>query len=472
MKSLYPFQEEGVAKILAAPLYRHGLAMETGLGKTPTVLSACRRAFAGRPSNPRVLVVSPAIVRDHWLEEIAEWWPEAPQARAITLGKDRKSGVSKKAVVLRAEAYSSPIQVVSYSLLKHIERTGWDTIIFDEAHRLKTPNSAQSLEARDIAEANPGAMIVPLTATPIPDDVCDIWNPCDITWPGRFGKATTRKYVSWAFANRYSLWKESVAADGTSYGGKFTGLNPKNAEELRARMALCWHRVSKASVAHLLPPFMVQLLKVAPERQVKFTDVDDWIARQGEEKFPFVKEWLDDALETDGVCCILTHLTATVERIASYAELRGLRVFRVSGTHQPSAEERNKVLAEAKRHGRCLIVATMHSVGIGIDLTFATKALFAELYWRPETVIQALGRFSRLSGRLPSSVTLLCLKGTVDETIARALMRKVEAISAAVGAGDSEARVLDALGTLRMTDDEALAAINNALFASDTFDIF
>lgn len=457
---------------MAAPLHRFGAAYDCGLGKTGVALTAGRAAFAGR-ADSRVLVITPAVVRNHWLDEFVDWWPErAADARLITLGKERKSGVSKAAAVRRDEAYASRIQVVSYSLLKHIDRRGWDYIIFDEAHRLKTPGSAQSVQAREIAQENPGAMIVPLTATPIPDDVCDIWNPCDITWPGRFGQAKTLRYVPYEFGLRYSKWVESVGVDGTVYGGQFKGLNPAHADELRFRMDQCWHRVTKASVAHLLPPFMVQLLKVEPDKQVQFANVDDWIARQGEEKFPFVKEWLDDAVETDTHVFILTHLTATVDNVGRYAQRFGIPVYRVSGTHQPSAEQRNAELARAKSEPRAIIVATMHSVGIGIDLTFATRALFAELYWRPETVIQALGRFSRLSGVLPSSVTLLCLKGTQDEAMARSLLRKVNDISRAVGAGDGESRLSEALEGMKMTDDEALDAINRALFSGSMLEMF
>lgn len=460
-----------MSRILAAPLNRYGLALETGLGKTPTALAALRRRFAGRVDTARVLVCTPAIVRDHWLSELDAWWPEHGVANSITLGRDRKSGVSKKATARRDTAYASPIQVVSYSLLKHIDRRGWDAIVFDEAHRLKTPGAFQSVQAREIADENPGAMIVPLTATPMPDDICDIWNPCDITWPGRFGETSSLKYVSWAFANRYSKWHDTVGSDGTVYGGKFSGINPANADELRQRLDGCWHRVTKASVAHLLPPFLVSLIKVEPEKQTKFKDIDDWLERQGQEKFPYVKEWLDDAVESDTHICIGTHLTDTVNRIAAYAERYGIPVFRISGSHQPSAEKRNAELAKAKACPRAIVVATMHSVGIGIDLTFCTKALLAELYWRPETVIQFLGRFSRLSGKLPSSVTLLCLKSTIDETIARSLMKKVKDISAAVSAGDSEDKILNALDGLKMTDPEALDAINKALFSDEAFDL-
>lgn len=468
---LYPFQEKTVRRALEAPLHRLGIAMEMGLGKTPVALSICDRVFAGRAIPPRVLVVTPSIVKEHWLEETARWWPTSPAAAAISMGKGRVSGVSKAARERRDRAYLADFQVVSYALLKHVDRGPWDAIIFDEAHRLKKPSSIQSRQAREIAEANPGAMILPLTATPMPDEICDIWNLCDITWPGRFGSTSSLKYqASYSFATRYSVWREAIGPDGTVFGGKFSGLNPVHAEELRRRLLFCWDRVTKAEVAHLLPPFLVQLQKVEPAKQIKFNNIDDWLQRQGEAKFPFVQEWMEDAVETNTHICVLTHLRASAGSIATFARSFGMDVFEITGDETPEA--RNAKLKAAKALPRAIIVATMHSVGIGIDLTFATAALFAELYWRPETVIQALGRFSRLSGKLPSSCTLLCLQGTIDETIARSLMRKIEDISRVVGAGDSEEKALASLASLKLSDDQAVDMLNQALFADGLLEVF
>jgi SNF2 family DNA or RNA helicase len=130
-------------------------------------------------------------------------------------------------------------------------------------------------------------------------------------------------------------------------------------------------------------------------------------------------------------------------------------------TGEDSPESRNALLRQAKEHTKAIVVATMHSIGIGIDLTFCTQALFAELYYRPETVIQAIGRFSRLSGKVPSSVAILCVEGTADEMLAQHLLAKIAAINKVVQPGDSEAKLSDALGT----QDEAamLEALNQAL---------
>jgi hypothetical protein len=61
-------------------------------------------------------------------------------------------------------------------------------------------------------------------------------------------------------------------------------------------------------------------------------------------------------------------------------------------------------------------------------------------------MIQALGRFSRLSGTVPSSCKILVAEGTIDEVIAAKLEEKVNAANMAVKAGMSEEILSRSLG--------------------------
>jgi len=74
-----------------------------------------------------------------------------------------------------------------------------------------------------------------------------------------------------------------------------------------------------------------------------------------------------------------------------------------------------------------------------------TAALFAELHYRPEIMIQAMGRFSRLSGTVPSSVWLLVIEGSLDEVIADRLLNKMAAINSVVKGDVADAVLAAAL---------------------------
>jgi ERCC4-related helicase len=220
------------------------------------------------------------------------------------------------------------------------------------------------------------------------------------------------------------------------YGWEFKGINELYANELRERLATTTSRTTKLQVAHLLPPFDVKQLYIEHPKQ------------------PQIKEWAQDALEQNSHIAILTHLRATAEQIVQ--ALQAEQPYLITGALGP--EKRNMLLAEAKAKPSAIIVATMHSIGIGIDLTFCQTALFAELYYRPETIIQALGRFSRLSGKVPTSCVIMIEKNTNDEIIGMKLGEKIQAINMAIEAGLTDTKLEAVLNSTEGWEDELFKA--------------
>lgn len=462
MGSPYPFQERDGHTAAQAPLARWIFNYETGLGKTVAAVLAAREL-----SRERILIVTPAIVRSHWLRHIADWWPERrADAAAITMGKDRQSGVSKRAGAKRDAAYQSNIQVVSYSLVKQVAKAPWDLVILDELHRLQAVGSQQSKGVRQIVDANERAGVFGLTATLMPNDILDIWNPLDTIWPGRFGAQNhydlAHDTQPYSFKKRYS--NETKVTVGEEVYTEWRGINPAHALELRERIAACSSSATKAQYAHLLPPMMVDLLRVPPKKQQKYKNLDEWREHNGSEKVPWVIDWLEDALASDSHVFVATHLHATAEAISNAVRsvYPGVATYTITGERYPSPEQRNAALAEARAQPRAILVGTMHSVGIGISLTFCTQALMAELYPRPETMIQFLGRFSRLDSNVPSRVSMLCFEGTVDERCAEMIKRKVDAINLATPAGTADTKLQEALD-IKYTEEEMLDNLADAL---------
>ncbi len=445
---LYPFQEE--AAKLAFERDRHILSFEMGLGKTPTAITTLK-AWNVKTA----LIVTPAIVRLHWLAELNKWWSEHPPVGVINVGKARK-GLSKKKTQQRDEAYAAPIQIVSYALLDEIALDGWEVVVFDEVHRLKTPGAKQSLQAKQIVGSSAQKHLLALTGTLVPNDAKDVWNVVDTLWPGRFGASKYPDQQAYSFLARYSCQRDN------GYGTTWEGVNEEFAEELRSRLRYLSSRVTKAEVAHLLPPYTVSLLPV-DTGATKAESYAAWKAAQmGEsdpalaDKMPHVKEWLEDASEVASHICLMTHLRQSASDLAAEFRIKGYKVFCIDGSLEPG--KRNTMLAEAKAAKEALVIATMHSVGIGIDLTFCTQALFVELYYSPEKVVQAVGRFSRLSGTVSSNVQFLVRQNTMDEKVANILLDKIANANKIVKAGDGEEKVLAALGG-SANEDELLASL-------------
>ncbi len=450
---LYPWQKEGAQK--AAENRRWILGDEMGLGKTCQAIAAIKALDV-----KRCLTVSPAVVRSAWIGEFAKWWGDCDRSIApLTQGRNRKN-LPKPARERLDAAYSADFQIVSYALLANVDRGPWDCIILDECHRLSNPEAAQSKAVRKIIEANPNAAVFALTGTLMPDQPKQAYNVLDTVWPGRFGKN------KFAFFERYCE-KEVITDElGNKYGTDYFGINKENAAELAERIAKLSSRVTKQEVAHLLPPFTVQMLRVEGSHEEKQLTFQDWQEAQeklnyyGEQKIPYVLEWLEDATQAATHVCVLTHRRETVRTIAESiaAKLRTSYGSLYTITGEDSPEARNQILADSRRSEKSVVVATMHSIGIGIDLTFCTQALFAELYYRPETVLQALGRFSRLSGKVPSSCTLMCVQSTVDEVMANTLMSKIAAINSVLKSDLSSVKLDEAL----RAENEDLDSLNKA----------
>lgn len=442
-EKLKDFQKEGVRRALSSPARRWVFADETGLGKTPQAIVAAR---ALRPRT--TLIVCMAIARDLvWKDELAKWWPDHPHVECISWTRAREKGLSAAELARKELAFGAPIQIVSYALLDQVAQQPWDVIIFDEGHSLQHPDSGQSEAALALTEANPEAAVFLLSATIMPNRPQDAYGPLSVVWPHRWGELVKNKSYSYAFNHRYV--QENLTDDGYR---TWAGLREEHAPELAARIGAVSSRTTKKEVAHLLPSFDVRVLRIpqggrAVEGEPVPADALPGVfKKEGRAKLSHVLNWTEEALGSASHVAILTSFRPTSRFIAACIRTKrwakDVPVYVVNG--DDPADKRAAAIRELKAQPRGVLVATMHSIGISIDLTFCTKALFAELYSRPERIIQALGRFSRLSGTVPSSCDFLVFEGGPDMKIAYALKTKTEALSELMKSGVND----DALGLL------------------------
>jgi SWI/SNF-related matrix-associated actin-dependent regulator 1 of chromatin subfamily A len=367
------------------------------------------------------------------VRELGIWWPEHPEIGIISYGRGRTKGLSKKKLAAKDAALAAPIQIVSYDLAAEVDPTPWDVIIIDEIHKLKSPWTKQSRAVKRLTLGNPGAAIIGLTGTPMPDRPIDIWNPLDTIWPARFGSAKNDDAIPWAFKDRYSNKTHN------GHGWDFEGVNVLHLEELRRRLAACTTRVTKAEVAHFLPKLLVVPLLVDPVnlkatklRSASKKGFEDSLFKSGDEKVGPAYDWAETCLENGAKkLVVFTYLKETARRIEEKCKKLGVPTFVITG--DIVADDRHAVITQFGAVPKAICVATMSSAGIGINgLEIATDVLFAELYYRPETVEQALGRFNRLSSKEPTTVSLLVLRGTLDEALVVSLQQKLEAIDSVI----------------------------------------
>ncbi len=152
------------------------LALDMGLGKTPTVLAHIVRTRAEGPT----LVIAPPAVVGNWAAEAARFTPEL---RAVVHhGASRASADELEAEVAGADVVITTYGTAVRDVEALAERT-WSRMILDEAQAIKNPANETSQLLRRISARSRLA----LTGTPIENGVGDLWALLDFTNPGLVG---------------------------------------------------------------------------------------------------------------------------------------------------------------------------------------------------------------------------------------------------------------------------------------------
>lgn len=415
---LREYQEAGVKVFgeLAQPA-RFFFAWDMGAGKTLGAIAVARHH-----SRRKCLVVCPAIVREVWAREITKHWPEV-RVGVITVGRQRQ-GLSVKKMTERDLALTADVQVVSYDLLGAVEATGWDMIIVDEFHNLRSPGSKQSKSIRKLFRLNPMAWGLGLSGTPIPNEAKQLWNPVDTFFPNRWGKPSRPGSEPFHFVNRY------CQKDTNEYGIRFHGLRPDRREELAERFASISMRVVQADFAKYLPPLFVESLPV----------------QSSSDPLKIAKEWLaslGDEVEHVG---IYTHLRSTASQICNA----------VGGTYitgDIAAGTRDQLLADCRAKPRSIVVGTTHALKEGVSLSFQKAALIVEWTTEVAQVVQFVGRFARQDSKSIAPTRVQFVVGPNDISRAEVLAERIEAIQSVVKASRADKAAAEVFQPIEMSEE-------------------
>lgn len=179
------------------------LADEVGLGKTIEAALVISQQWAER--HRRILIIAPATLRKQWSMELEEKF----FLPSLILE-------SKNFNHILGESYKNPfddnehIIICSYQFAKkqirHIERVNWDLIVFDEAHKLRNVYKSSNKTAIVLKEGLKNFKKLLLTATPLQNNVKELYGLISIIDDGYFGSIKS-------FNDRYGkteLRKEST----------------------------------------------------------------------------------------------------------------------------------------------------------------------------------------------------------------------------------------------------------------------
>ncbi|MEP7203654.1 MAG: DEAD/DEAH box helicase [Ilumatobacteraceae bacterium] len=399
------------------------LALDMGLGKTPTVLAHLART-AG---DGKTLVIAPAAVVGNWAAEAARF---APKLRVVVHhGADRAT-----ADELEAEVAGADIVITTYATavrdVEALAASSWRTLVLDEAQAIKNPASETSQQLRSIKAHTRLA----LTGTPIENGLGDLWAILDFTNPGLVGSRP-------AFISQMS-------GDGEAALRALNGLllfrrtknEPEVAVELPDKIDELDHCTMTPEQIGLYQAVLDDLvqsvsdsaalgetkkgailaaitaLKQICNHPAAYRDDGQPLAgRSG--KLARLEEIVESVFAAGERILIFTHFATWGRRLADHlTEVTGRPIACYDGSLTRGVRDR-LVNEFQTQEGPGAMVLSLKAGGTGLNLTAANHVVLYDRWWNPAVEDQARDRAWRIGqSRTVISHRLVC-PGTIDERV-------------------------------------------------------
>jgi SNF2 family DNA or RNA helicase len=400
------------------------LALDMGLGKTPTVLAHLARDVSEAPA----LVIAPPAVVGNWQAEAARFTPDLRVV--VHHGASRAS-----ADELAAEIEDADIVITTYGTavrdIDALAELTWDRLILDEAQAIKNPANETSQQLRRI----PARTRLALTGTPIENGLGDLWSILDFTNPGLVGTRAT--FVS------------QLAGEGEAALHALNGLlvfrrtksEPVVAKELPDRIDELDHCTMSTEQIGLYQAVIDKLLASStsgaevgeePQRGAVLAAItalkqicnhpaayeDDGRPLAGRSgKLDRLEEIVESVFAAGERVLIFTHFAEWGKRLATHlTDITGVPIACYHGGL--ARGERDRLVKEFQEgEGAGALVLSLKAGGTGLNLTAANHVVLYDRWWNPAVEDQARDRAWRIGQtRTVVSHRLVC-PGTVDERV-------------------------------------------------------
>ena len=397
------------------------LALDMGLGKTPTVLAHIGRT-AGTGTS---LVIAPPAVVGNWAAEAARF---TPGLRVVV----HHGAARATAAQLEREVADADVVITTYgTAVRDVEALAqhqWDRVVLDEAQAIKNPANETSQQLRRI----PAGMRLALTGTPIENGLGDLWSILDFTNPGLVGGRP-------AFISQLSGEGEAAlrALNGLLVFRR-TKSEPEVAAELPDRIDELDHcsmtteqiglyqavidRLVTGSADDTGEPKQgailaaITALKQICNHPAAYQDDGRPLAgRSG--KLTRLEEIVDSVFSAGERILVFTHFAEWGKRLADHlTEVTGVPIACYHGGLARGA--RDKLITEFQNgEGPGALVLSLKAGGTGLNLTAASHVVLYDRWWNPAVEDQARDRAWRIGQtRTVVSHRLVC-PGTVDERV-------------------------------------------------------
>ncbi|AUX08294.1 DNA/RNA helicase (SNF2 family) protein [Halalkaliarchaeum desulfuricum] len=429
------------------------LADEVGLGKTIEV-GMILKEMHFRETDDSVLILTPAQLAKQWQAELREKFG----LEFVSNYDDDFRGFDSHDYII-ASIDTAKSDRHRQTVLKR----DWDVLVLDEAHYVKN----EETDRYDLIDQLSYNYAFFLTATPIQNELTDLYNIVSLLRPGLFG---TRDVFHHYFVdseqetlvNRNELQdrlnkvmirnrREDTDVDFTERRIDTRKFDPSPEERELYRAVSDYVKGAYSQdqgqklVLMLLQKEVVsspEALKATIQRrlddQSELTQTEelesildlienvDTVTKQ--ERLLDIVEEARDSVEK-GRVIVFTQFKATQRRVAERLASEGYTVHSFHGGH--SSQEKEEIIKNFEEQGGILV--STDAMSEGRNAQFCNIIVNWDLPWNPMRVEQRIGRIHRIGQNRQVYVFNMALKDTVEEYVLERLYHKIDLFQQSVG---------------------------------------
>jgi superfamily II DNA or RNA helicase len=484
---ILPHQVKAAIKVLNLLQGRAILADEVGLGKTIEAGIVMKELIA-RGKAKTILILTPASLAGQWQGELWDKFGE----RFVKHDDDEFRGFSRHDKIV-----ASIDTAKSAQHYPDIIARDWDLVIIDEAHYLKNKKTQRYSLADDISARH----ALMLTATPIQNNLIELYNLINLIKPGLLGTMQNfeEEYVGDAqgrvllHAQRLQKLLQQVLIRNRRLE---TGLRfPERKVETHRVTASQGEYALHAAVSNFIRTYkaffeshlalMVLEREVASSAPALAKTLGNMLEKPHDPEVQLAMEELrhqadsikrnskvnlivDIAKNTKEKMIVFTQFRETQELLSRRLQQEGVTNIKFHG--QLTAGRRRKALEEFREDVQVLVATDSGSEGL--NLQFCHILVNYDLPWNPMRVEQRIGRIHRIGQESGNVIILnLAVANTIEDYVLEVLYEKIKLFEVAIGEmdlilsdideqGGLEKRILDIIMATK-TDEEVRDSLAN-----------
>lgn len=427
---LKPYQETGVVWLQDLYKLRLGalLADDMGLGKTLQTLTFLEDLRV-QGEMGQVLIVVPSSLIFNWQSEVEKFTPQIPLT--VFSNKDRE------AVGKRLDLKEQIVVITTYGLLMEHEdflnQYKFRILIFDEAQNLKNITTKRTSAARSLT----AQFKICLTGTPMENHYGEFYSLVDILVPGSLGKIEDfrRQFVNTEMVTREEMddlklkikplllrrtKKEILDQLPEKQETKVSIAFEERQKEIYRDIALSYNqKVQETLLAQGEASVQLQMLTALLRLRQACSDPAA-LPNVRYEKVPPKLEALLDSLkeivESGESALVFTQFLQTLEHTSAILKAANIPVFVLHGG--VPTKQRQKILSDFNKvEGGAVLVMTLKTGGVGLNLTKASYVFHLEPWWNPSVENQATDRAHRLGQSKAVQVFRYIMHESLEEKI-------------------------------------------------------